>query len=131
MMLALYKGALRACVLLCAFLTVSTYAQTPPFELEKLSRLTDAQATLKTVFKGFNRGTKESVYELELTNVSGSALAGPVYATIEGISGGVTVKNPSGMTTSGLPYFVVSAPDIAAGASVTLLGRSGVRREVG
>jgi hypothetical protein len=95
MMLALYKGALRACVLLCAFLSVSTYAQTPPLELEKLSRLTDAQATLKTVFKGFNRGTKESVYELELTNVSGSALAGPVYATIEGISGGVTVKNPS------------------------------------
>jgi hypothetical protein len=117
---SLYAGGTASFILLSILLSVPAFAQAPPLQLENLSRLSEAQATLTAVFKGFNRGTRESTYDLTLANVSGTALHGPVYATIAGITGGVTVKNQAGTTTSGVPYFVVSTADVAVGAGVTL-----------
>ncbi|HKQ11862.1 MAG TPA: hypothetical protein VJT80_00410, partial [Steroidobacteraceae bacterium] len=91
----------------------------PPLNVAKLELLTKERATLQTVFKGFNRGSKESTYELSLRNVSKTAIHGPVYATIEELSpSSVKVKGADGVTTTGAPYFLVSKGDVAAEAQV-------------
>src|SRR6185312_7980561 len=104
----------RACMFfMCALLCAQSFAQSPPLDPTKLTRLENAQATVTATFKSYNRVTKESLYDLQLKNVSGSALHGPLYVTIEGVSvAGITVKNPSGVTTNGAPYFVMSSADM-------------------
>src|ERR1043165_1369611 len=113
---------IRLCMMfMCALVCVHAFAQSSPLDLGTLAKLGTSQATLTGTFKSFNRVTKESVYDLKLANISGAPLHGPVFVTIEGLTpAGIQAKNPSGTTTSSLPYFTISTADVAAGASITL-----------
>jgi hypothetical protein len=118
------RALLRVACLLLSFLSALTCAydaHAAGLELGKLHQLAPTEATVQAVFKGFDRNAKESVYELVLVNTSGAPLEGPLYITIEGLATpNVTVKNPSGTTTSGLPYFILTTAGVKPGAQVTL-----------
>src|SRR5689334_4518691 len=114
----LLKHAARITAALAALLCAQVQAQS--LDVTKLNALSGAQASVVATFKSFNRGTQESLYDLTLRNVSTAALHGPVYVTVDSVSAaGVTVKNAAGVTTGGVPYFLMSATDVAAGAAVT------------
>jgi PKD repeat protein len=114
------KGGLSRALRGVALLLLAFAAHAQVLPIEKLHRLTAAEANVQAVFKGFDRVRKESVYELVLTNVSTAPLAGPLYVTIEGLNTpGVTVKDPTGVTTTGVPYFLMSASSALPGAQLT------------
>jgi len=47
------------------------------------------------------------LYEVAVKNAAAQALHGPVYLTIEALSG-ATVKNATGVTSSNVPYYLLS-----------------------
>src|SRR5690349_17364007 len=104
----LLKHAARIGAALAALLCAQVQAQS--LDVTKLAPLSVSQASVVATFKSFNRDTKESLYELALTNVSAAPLHGPLYVTVGAVSAaGVTVKNATGVTTNGVPYFLMSS----------------------
>jgi len=84
-------------------------------ELGKLQKLTSAQVQIGATQKSIDVGKREARWQLKFSNVSAAALHGPLYVTIENLKPPtVAVKNASGVTTSALPYFVVSPADLPA-----------------
>ncbi len=79
----------------------------------------DGKATVTATYRSYNRVTKVSAYDVT-ANVS-ATLTGPVYVVLEGLTGaGVTAANAAGTTTpGGLPYYQLSAGNVAAGAALT------------
>lgn len=118
-----YAGRVRfsTLILVAAVLSLlaNAHAQSQALDVGALSKLSVAQAQVSATYKSYNRATKESAYEAGLVNISGGVLHGAVYLVAEGLGGsGVTAKNASGATSSGVPYWVLSATDVAAGATV-------------
>src|SRR5690349_21645454 len=112
------KQTARIAAALAALSCAQVHAQS--LDVTKLNALSTSQASVVASFKSFNRQTKESLYELALTNVSGGALHGPLYVTVGEVSAaGVTVKNATGVTSTGVPYLLMSQNDLAAGVAVT------------
>ena len=90
-------------------------------ELGKLQKLTSAQVQIGATQKSIDVGKREARWQLKFSNVSAAALHGPLYVTIENLKPPtVAVKNASGVTTSALPYFVVSPADLPAQESVAI-----------
>lgn len=75
-----------------------------------------------TVTRGgfvLNRRTNRMTQQVTLKNVSADAVAGPIYLVLEELSANTTLANATG-TTGGNPYVVVSAGNLAPGASVAV-----------
>ena len=54
-----------------------------------------------------------------ITNTSGQAINGPLHFLLQGLPGGVTLDNKSGMQGAS-PYITLPNASIAAGASVSV-----------
>jgi len=67
----------------------------------------------------WNRITNKYSASITLTNNSGAAVSGPVQLVLEGLPGGVTLDNASGLR-NGSPYVTLKDAAIPAGASVTV-----------
>ena len=117
-------------VWLCMLLLCSAaYGQgTAPLELGKLDKLSSEQAQIGATFQRLDVTRRESRWLLKFQNVSSAALHGPLFVTIEDLRpASVQAKNASGVTTSGLPFYLVSSGDLAAGQEVSLELVFGIR----
>jgi hypothetical protein len=81
---------------------------------------TDVSASVKMTQQGatLNRATGKYVGGVTVTNTSATALAGPLWLTLNGLTAGVTLDNAAG-TNGGAPYVVVSGP-LNPGATLTV-----------
>jgi hypothetical protein len=76
------------------------------------------------------------VLTFRVTNVSGADIVGPVYLVLDGLSGGVVLKNASGFSTThvtpGDPFVVLTTGPLPAGQSVltTLLFSSARKKHM-
>jgi hypothetical protein len=80
----------------------------------------DVGASVKMTQQGatLNRATGKYVGGVTVTNTGSTALAGPLWLTLNGLTAGVTLDNAGG-TTSGAPYVLVAGP-LNPGATVTV-----------
>ena len=81
----------------------------------------DVTASVKIARSGFtlNRVTGKYSGTVTITNTSGQALNGPLHLRLDGLTGGVTLDNRSGMQGSA-PYITLPNASLAEGASVTV-----------
>lgn len=76
-------------------------------DLSNLISLDDS-AQIKSSIVSFDRRTGQYSVTVTTTNISGDAIASPIYLVIDPISPPtITVANATGVTTDGKPYFTV------------------------
>jgi hypothetical protein len=80
----------------------------------------DVGASVKMTQQGatLNRATGKYVGGVTVTNTSATALTGPLWLTLNGLTAGVTLDGAAG-TNGGAPYVVVSGP-LNPGATLTV-----------
>ncbi len=111
-------GASAGAALLASLVVLGAPAQAA-LDPTTLSEVSGGEATVSWTYKSYNRKAKVSSYQATVSNSSGHALKGPLYLVLESIGGsGATARRPTGITSTGKPYYRVSATDVAAGAQV-------------
>ena len=81
----------------------------------------DVSGSVKMAVGGYsiNRLTGKYSGTVTITNTSGQAINGPLHFLLQGLPGGVTLDNKSGMQGAS-PYITLPNASIAAGASVSV-----------
>ncbi len=107
------------CIPLLLWLLGSAAPAQAALDPTTLSEVSGGEATVSWTYKSYNRKAKVSSYQATVSSTSGSALKGPLYLVLESIGGsGATARRPTGITSTGKPYYRVSATDVAPGAKV-------------
>jgi len=83
--------------------------------------VTDVTASARIVLGGLVADRFSGKYSgrINITNTSGKPLAGPLHLVLNGLPGGVTLDNRSGMR-GGAPFVTLPQGSIAPGATVTI-----------
>ena len=87
----------------------------------KISPFVPVTSECSTVISGltFNRKTQTFQGTIQITNIGGRSLAGPLQMELQDLVAGVTLVNATGMD-NGNPYLTTTPSGLAAGASVTV-----------
>jgi hypothetical protein len=92
--------------------------------LQDVTRLVQITPVVQRASKGGRMKKTRAQQTLLVTNVSGSAIAGPVYLVLDHLTRGVTLRNASGFSqthvTPGDPFVLVSPGQLGAGQGATV-----------